>query len=155
MLGIESSRGSTFYGAVVKANGLHNAEVQTYVRNDPGLLIDRTAAMRSARVPASEIIDEFIQGIVTACANGRPLTRRGMAELFERRSELPEIFHTMERDRLEAIVNDLLGQQRLVLAICGGTVPRWLDVPEGPFARGEGAFAEGAPTGKSGRKGLV
>jgi hypothetical protein len=153
-LGIPSSRGSVFYGATVKANGVHNTEVQTYVRNDMGLLIDRTAAVRSARVPASEIIDEFIEGIVTACANGRPFARRGMAGLFERRSELPELFHATGRDRLEAIANDLLGNGRLVQAICGGTVPRWLDVPDGPFARGEGAFAEGAPTGKAGRKGL-
>jgi hypothetical protein len=79
--------------------------------------------------------------------------RSGQAGLHIRRSELPEDLHQTAQKRFDTMVEELLVSGRLVHANAGGTVPKWLDVPEGPFAKGIGAFAAGAPTGKSGRKG--
>ena len=53
------------------------------------------------------------------------------------------------------MADDLLQAGRFVLASAPGEkTQKWLDVPDGPFARGEGEFAPGAGTGKSGPKGF-
>ena len=152
-LAIPARRNLAFYGAVVKANGAHNGEVQVYVRSDTGLLVDRTAAVRAEhRANAGAILPALAQAVARAAATGRPFMRTGQAGLHARRSELPESLRRLGRDRLESLADQLLNEAQLVLAIADGTAPKWLDVPDGAFARGEGSFEPGAPTGRSGRK---
>ena len=152
--GIPTPRNSVFFGAVVKANGLCNNEVQTYVRDGAsGLLIDRTAGIDAQRRADGDLLfDALVQGITDAAIAGRPFMRTGQAGLHARRSELPDCLQYLGNEKLPAMADKLLQNGRIVLAIAGGTTPRWLDLPHGPFARGEGVFEPGAPTGRGGRR---
>ena len=48
------------------------------------------------------------------------------------------------------MADELLQAGAIVAALATGTTVKWLDVPDGPFARGEGEFAAGASTAKAG-----
>jgi hypothetical protein len=154
-LGLVSKRNAVFLGSVVKANGIANPEVQTYVRGDNGLLVDRTAAVNSdRRANAAGIVDALVRGAAAAAVAGRPFMRTGMAGLHARRSELPEELQHIGKNQIAAMADRLLEEGKLVLAIAGGSsTPRWLDIPGGPFATGDGQFTLGAPSGSSARKG--
>lgn len=152
-LDLRPQRNLVFHGAVVKANGVHNSDAQVYVRDGRGLLIDRTGSVRATRVAPKQIIEDFVRGVAEAATLGRPFTRTGGAGVFTRRNELPGCLRGLSRHRLEALVDQMLADGRLVRGIHEGTIPKWLDIPEGSFATGTGSFALGAPTGKSGRRG--
>ena len=94
-LGIPMQRNLVFHGAVVKANGKCNNEVQVYVRGDSGLLVDRTAAVKADyHANAGPIVDALVQGIADAAEGGRPFMRMGQAGLHARRSDCPSAFST-------------------------------------------------------------
>jgi len=133
-------------GAVVKANDRANREIQTYVRGGDGLLHDRTGVLRFAD-PASglDLATLLIQGIAEAAKNGQPLTRTGVNGLYDRRAQLPLALQEMSKHKLVVLVDDLLNQEKIVQALADGSKSvKWLDVPDGPFAKGVGEFIIGA-----------
>lgn len=71
-------------------------------------------------------------------------TKTGGNGVYERRHELPEAFHTIGKHRLAEWVGALLDREELVMAMAEGSkLVKWLDVPDGPVARGEAVFITG------------
>ena len=76
-----------------------------------------------------------------------PFNKTGKAGLYEQRHRLPDILQGVGRDRMQALCQELIEQGKIVQCkATGSNAPQWLDVPDGPFARGEGQFAPGAAT---------
>jgi len=135
--------GRVVQGGVVKANGRANTAVTTFVRDDRGLLIDRSTFALGA-TGGQDLVAFVVSAAAEAARQGRPYTRTGVNGLYERRHELPEAVHNVGKHRLSGIADEALQKGLLVLVMVRGSRSvRWLDVPDGPFARGEGAFAEG------------
>ena len=68
-----------------------------------------------------------------------------------RRAELGEALSVMPRARLEEWAQKLEETGRVATAIAAGsTAKKWLDIPAGPFARGEGEFVKGAGPERAG-----
>ncbi len=147
-LGSPYERDTVFRGAVVKSNWPTDKTVRLFVR-DPftGLLTDRTTDLRIMTTPDYELADLLIDAIKQAAINGRPFTHTGGPGVYRQRNRLPAIFHGIGRTRIEALVQQIMNERpsRLVKGIATGShEPKWLDVPNGPFANGCGEFVHGA-----------
>lgn len=82
--------------------------------------------------------------IARAALEGRPYTKTGGNGVYERRHELPEAFQTIGKHRLAEWVGALLDREELVMAMAEGSkLVKWLDVADGPVARGEAVFITG------------
>jgi len=140
-------RNAVFQGAVVKANGPADRTIRTYLRAPTGLLVDVSVRLRESRLPAHELTDVLVAAIARAAEDGHPYTHTGGTGLFKQRHRLPTMFHDMGRNRIEALVQDLLNARPPVLVkgmAEGSKELKWLDVPTGPFAQGVGQFIHGA-----------
>ncbi|WP_341820693.1 AAA family ATPase [Wolbachia endosymbiont (group A) of Myopa testacea] len=135
-----------FYGAVVKANGLADRTIRTYLRNEEtGLLEDITEQLKAQNTSDKDLKIYLIDSIARAAISGHPFTHTGSAGIHKQRHRLPEVFHSMGRDRLECIVQELLQAKQIVKGMANGSKEdKWLDVKTGPFARGVGKFTHGA-----------
>ncbi len=135
-----------FYGAVVKANGLTDRTIRTYLRNEEtGLLEDITEQLKAQNISDKDLKIYLIDSIARAASSGHPFTHTGSAGIHKQRHRLPEVFHSMGRDRLERIVQELLQAKQIVKGMANGSKEdEWLDVKAGPFARGVGKFTHGA-----------
>ncbi len=143
-LGETFERGRVVMGGVVKANGRAHLHVTTFLRDARGLLVDRSQDLAWACVARVEPLHDLKEAIAWAAATGKPYTRTGGNGVYERRHELPEVFHGVGKHRLSAWVDGLLEQGQLVLAMAEGSkLVKWLDVPEGPVARGRAEFVSG------------
>ena len=72
-----------------------------------------------------------------------------MGGLYERRNELPSPINDFSKGRLDPLAQDLLDSGEICrCAATGSKHVKWLDVPGGPFARGEGEFSTGAYRGR-------
>lgn len=144
MLDQPFQRGSVVMGGIVKANGRANMRVTTYLRDEAGLLIDRSDDVVQSRRADQDLLPELKEAIARAAVEGRPYTKTGGNGPYERRHELPEVFHAIGKHRLTEWVNTLLEQERIVAAMADGSkVVKWLDVPNGPIATGQGQFRLG------------
>ncbi len=55
------------------------------------------------------------------------------------------MFHNASRHKLERLVQSLLNENKIVKGVAADSKEdKWLDIPTGPFARGEGKFKLGA-----------
>ena len=134
-------------GAVVKANGPADRRIRTLIREDNGVLIDQTESLRKLSPHWEDAKVILLEAIADAAARSYPFTKTGQNGVYIRRAELPKHLHSFGRDRLQKLVQELLDDRKLVLCRATGGGTRnisWLDVPEGPFARGTGQFAMGA-----------
>lgn len=132
------------FGSVVKANGAANRAIQTYLRSATGLLVDRTQERRAANPTESDLLPALVAAIERAAADGLPYTKTGQNGLYSRRAELPEAFHQTSRARLETMADELLSAGQIIQAKGpNSTTVKWLDVPGGSFANGEGEFRQG------------
>ncbi len=141
------ARDAVFMGAVVKGNGLADKTIRTYLRNDAGLLVDVTNRLKEAKQPKEDMQALLIKAIAQAAENGHPFTHTGAAGVYDQRNKLPSIFHEMGKHKITNLVQDLLNAKPPLLVkgmAKGSTIDKWLDVPNGPFARGVGEFALGA-----------
>lgn len=147
-IGEAARQNALFYGAVVKANGLADRTVRTYLRNEEtGLLEDITERLRIKNMSEKELKQHLIHAITRAAISGHPFTHTGSTGVYKQRHRLPEEFHSIGRDRIERIVQELLQARpaKLVKGMAAGSKEdKWLDVPTGPFARGIGKFSCGA-----------
>ena len=142
-----AARNAVFQGAVVKANGPADRTIRSYVRAPTGLLVDVTARLRDHRRSHEDLMDALAGAIARAAGKGHPFTHYGGTGVYRQRHRLPPAFHGMGRNRIEALVQDLLNARPpiLVKGMAGGSKEdKWLDVPTGPFARGVGEFVHGA-----------
>ncbi len=131
-------------GGIVKSNGPADRTVTKYVRNDFGLLVDRTLEIKSRVTKRDEADEILVAAIATAAVNGRPFTRTGVNGVGQRRHELPEALQGIGRERLESLAQGLLDAGKVVTCLARGTTVKWLDVPTGPFALGHGTFEAGS-----------
>jgi hypothetical protein len=137
--------GVVVHGAVVKANGPANKLVRTYLRNGFGLLQDATEAVKAAAPQDDDLLAALERAVGVAAAAGRPYTKTGANGLYGRRSELGAALSAVGKHRLDALAQKLLDAKRAVLAMASGSrAVKYLDLPDGPFARGEGQFSHGA-----------
>jgi hypothetical protein len=143
-LGMKFEPNKVVRGAVIKANWPVDMAVQTYVRDDVGLLCDRTGQFGRTE-DRDALLDQLQEAIGHAAVEGKPYTKTGKSGVYDRRDELPLEIRKIGRNRLQDMVQDLLDTDRVRQCSAGkSTTVQWLDVPEGPFDRGEGNFAPGA-----------
>jgi len=144
-LGIKSAQNRIVCGAVVKANGPADLAVRTFIRDPSGVLIDRTDDLRQAMPGREDQLVDLRKAIADAAERGYPLTKTGLNGVHNRRSDLPKPLQNIGRDKLVGMVQQLLDDGELLLCSAKGSkAVQWLDVPDGPFARGVGEFAPGA-----------
>ncbi len=144
-VGVEFMPGKVVLGGVVKANGAARRVISTYVRNDHGLLVDKTALLGSATPPTGDLIGALVVTIEAAANAGAPFTKSGASGVFEMRERLPDELKALSKSRLHGLVDDALGKGMLVRAAAKGEkIAKWLDVPGGYFAAGLGSFTTGA-----------
>jgi len=140
-LGVKYEPGGIARGGNVKGNGSYCRDVQTFLRNDVGLLANVSHLVHDS---GSETIRHIIVEAVAAGAEaGRPYTRTGVNSPHERRFEFPEACVQLSRRDWWRHIDVLLEKGLLVQAMASGKSVKWLDIPTGPFARGEGIFVEG------------
>lgn len=141
------ARNAVFQGAVVKANGLADRAIRTFLRAPTGLLVDATERLREVRRPEQGLMDALAEAIASAAENGHPFTHTGGTGMFKQRHRLPVLFHDVARNRIEGLVQEMLNARPPILVkgmAEGSKELKWLDVPAGPFARGVGQFVHGA-----------
>ena len=96
-------------------------------------MIDQTHEVNnSTRTAIAKLEDELIEYIKLAAERGEPFTQYGKSGVFKRKAELPESLNKLSRNKLEAIVSQLVDNGRieqrnyaLKKKNCG-----WLHVPE-------------------------
>jgi hypothetical protein len=152
MLAADFTPHAIVHGAVVKSNDGADRSQWTLLRGPTGMLRDVTDTLAARGGNRETHLAELVGAITAAAEAGRPYTKMGLSGLYARRAELGEALCTMARARLEDMAQELEQAGRIVTALASGTATKWLDIPDGPFARGEGAFAAGAGLGKAGRK---
>ena len=144
-LGDPYAVGKVAFGGVVKANGGVRRIMTTYVRNDFGLLIDRSSGLGANAPNQGDLLAALTIVVEAAAASGQPFTKTGESGLFKQRTRLPEELSGMSRGKLEALADTALKRGTIVAAIAtGSTIPKWLDIPGGHFALGLGEFRKGA-----------
>ncbi len=144
-IGEEFTPGKVVLGGVVKANGAARRIISTYVRNDHGLLVDKTALLGSATPPTGDLIGALVVTIEAAASAGAPFTKTGASGVFEMRERLPGELKVLSKSRLHGLVDDALGKSLIVRSAAKGEkIAKWLDVPGGYFATGLGSFTTGS-----------
>lgn len=146
-LGVEYTANRVVFGGVVKANGAARRIVSTYVRNEFGLLVDRTAGIGASNLPQDDLMELLIVAIASAAHAGQPLTKTGLTGLYDNRERLGEGLSELSRHKIEGLAQRAIEGQRIVKCLAGGTTPKWLDVPTGTFAMGLGEFRKGMARG--------
>ena len=136
------SKNALLAGTLVKANhACAPVGVRQWFRRDDvtGRLIDITpAADRDPRENAAVLLDLLVAACGECAAAGMPFTVTGNAGLYQARADLPKELTSLSRSRLEELGNAALKSGRLVKARStkGHAAPRFLDMPDGPLARG-------------------
>ncbi len=140
-LGVDADR--LVWGNLVKANhaGAPIGRKQLF-RRDPetGRLAVVAPAQASDRGPSEE---ELLSILVAACADyaaaGMPFTHTGASGLWEGREDLPPELSSLSKARLAALGAAALEAKLLVKTRTGIGLgaPKYLDLPNGPLARGE------------------
>jgi hypothetical protein len=136
-------------GCVVKSNGPADRDIKTFVRNtESGLLEIQDDTIRQVIGNQNDqLLTLLEQDIAAAAEAGFPFVQRGTGEaaLYSRRNELNPAFHECGRLKLEKLAQSLLDESRIKKCRARGSKQaQWLDVQDGPFARGVGEFPEGA-----------
>ncbi|WP_250972458.1 AAA family ATPase [Agrobacterium rosae] len=144
--GTEFMPGKVVLGGVVKANGAARRIISTYVRNEHGLLVDKTALLGSSTPPTGDLIGALVVTIEAAANAGSPFTKSGASGVYEMRERLPDELRSLSKARIHALVDTALDDTKIVkTAAKGEKIAKWLDVPGGHFATGLGSFTTGAP----------
>jgi len=110
-LGLEWQSNLVVKGAIVKSNSAESRHVTTYIRNEYGLLEDRTYDLK--RYDPEESLTAMVEAIRQAAASNSPFYKSGDHGVFKRRSELPVELRELSRKNLEQMVEDLETQGRI------------------------------------------
>jgi len=141
-------RNSVYQGAVVKSNSPADRTIRTYLRDKKtGLLVDITQKLKDFKMPSDEMEELLIKSIARSAISGHPFTHTGGAGLYKQHNRLPACFHNLGRNRLEAMAMKLMNARPPLIVkgkASGSKEDKWLDVPDGPFAKGVGEFEHGA-----------
>lgn len=160
-------RGRVVRGAVVKCNAQHDRTVRVYVRDDRGLLVDRTddlqnfkertkdsvkqAKERAAKGEAPTTNDERIVRLIAgqvklAALAGFPYTLNDSSStLYTKKSEAADEIKALGKAGIIKMLN--LALDNKIIKFCTiGNNGNYLDLPGGPFDIGEGHKASGGRT---------
>ncbi len=103
-MGLKFTSNLVVRGAMVKANNAETRHVRTFVRNQFGLLEDRTEELRE---PANE---ELVSMLSNAMATTMmPFNKSGTRGIFERRDELPGALKILPRKKLHDLFDVVAG----------------------------------------------
>lgn len=139
MLEIEYKPKRVVMGALVKDNFPGDTNEHIYVRNDNGLLVERSEQIKVLSRDNDFIaMETLLDAIEEQASAGNPFTVSGRESgLFERNYDLPEELRSLSRDKIRSLAERLLSQKRLVKCVAKGSKTRqFLDVPNGNFAVG-------------------
>jgi len=143
-LSVEWARNKVFSGSIVKANGPGDYQVKTFVRQDNGLLVVVDEALRNTRTSKQELFEALIDDIRRGALNGRPFTSTGATGMYERKEELSFEIKELGKHSFETMTKELLDSGKIVKCVASGSkIPKWLDIPDGPFCIGMGKFEPG------------
>lgn len=142
-LGHQYQANAVVLGGVVKANGAAKRMVSTYVRNDFGLLVDKTAGLGASAPVQGDLLAALVIAVEAAAESGQPFTKTGATGLYAMRERLPEELSGLSRHRLEGLATAAVTEGKIKLCLATGTTAKWLDVPGGQFAIGLGEFRKG------------
>lgn len=143
-LNLPYKRGSVVFGGVVKANGRANLKIVTYVRDERGLLCDRTTDLQRTTTTVDDLLPQLKLAIAEAAVDGKPYTKTGINGVYTRRFEMPEEFHAVGKHTFVTLVDALLASEQIVQAMADGSKSvKWLDVPDGEVAKGDPSFTAG------------
>lgn len=136
-------------GCLCKANFPGDKELKSFTRDENGLL---TCIGKATLTPkySQEDLETLETAIKLAAENGQPFSHTGQSGLFEQRAALPDPLKNFPKHVLEKLGTQLLQEGKIVKCIIGNAKTRkWLDVPTGPFAQGEGIIEPGAMEAKN------
>ena len=149
--GAEWNEKRVVLGALVKDNFPGDTETHIYIRDEHGLLVERSGEIRRACAENDDILMDSLEDEIAAKAgDGIPYTVSGKTDgLHERAHEMPAELAGLSRDRVRALADKLLAEKRIVKCAERGKKDRkFLDVPGGNFASGDGVvFPVGARNG--------
>ena len=117
-LGLEWQSNLIVKGAIVKSNSAESRHITTYVRNEFGLLEDRTHDL--TRFDPEALLSALVDAIRQAAASNIPFFKSGEHGVFKRRKELPVELREVSRKNLEQMVEDLETQERISITKTGG-----------------------------------
>lgn len=144
-LRIDRNSNAIYQGAIVKSNGAADRSVRTYLRSATGLLEDISEQIMVTKSSDESLQNILIQYIKLSAQEGHPFTHTGGPGVFKQRHRLPSMFHSLSRHRLERLVQNLLNKGKIIKGMAQDSKEdKWLDIPTGPFAKGEGKFKLGA-----------
>lgn len=144
-LRIAKFNNAVYQGAIVKSNGSADRSIRTYLRSPIGLLEDISEQLRLSALSDEYLKKILTQAIAISAQEGHPFTHTGGAGIFKQRHRLPTTLHNVSRHRLEHLVQILLNEHKVVKGMAANSKEdKWLDIPSGLFAKGEGKFKLGA-----------
>ncbi len=117
-LGLEWQSNLIVKGAIVKSNSAESRHITTFIRNEYGLLEDRTHDLK--RRDPEELLSALVGVIRQAAASNIPFFKSGEHGVFKRRKELPVELREVSRKNLEQMVEDLETQERISITKTGG-----------------------------------
>ena len=138
-------RNAVYKGAIVKSNFPADRTIRTYLRDkDNGLLIDVTRQLKQHKTPKDELKDLLVATVTRSANNGHPFTHTGQDGLFDQQERLPVELQNVGKNRLYSLGLELLKEKKIVKCKHGSSSSdKWLDIPDGPFARGVGELKKG------------
>lgn len=144
---IENKRNRVYRGAVVKSNISTDRSIHLYLRSNVGLLENITTKIHNQELSNQQLKNLLCSAIAYSAKEGFPYTHTGQNGVYRQRHKLPQVFHNIARKKLEELIQEMLNSRPAVIVkgrAAGSKEEKWLDVPDGDFARGEGKFTEGA-----------
>lgn len=144
-LGRPCKPNEAFCGAVVKANCQADGRVRPLLRGANGVL-QAVRLEDDAVVPREDQLRMLADVIAAKALAGAPFTGsvKAQAGLYTRRDELPAPLCNFGNRRLDGLLEDTMARGMVVRCTYGKSVGRYLDVPGGPFATGNGEIDSGA-----------
>lgn len=132
-----------FCAAVVKANCQADNSVRPLLRHSSGVL--RAIKVEfTGEITKSLALEMLRTAIQEQAAKGCPFTQSGSTGIHKRKDELPSPLNAYGRNKLEQMTIELLENGSVVRCTYGKSVGRYLDVPGGQFAEGNGVIETGS-----------
>jgi hypothetical protein len=130
-------------GKLVKANhaGAPIGVAQLFLRQkQTGQLIDVSHRTRQATGASQDLLKLLVDACAESAAAAMPYSYSGVAGLWTQRADLPVALSALTKRRLEELGTLALESGALVKARTTWSqgAPKYLDVPDGPLAKGVG-----------------
>jgi|ETNvirnome_6_100_1030635.scaffolds.fasta_scaffold06772_3 5S rRNA maturation endonuclease (ribonuclease M5) len=139
-------RNVAYAGAVVKSNGPADRGVRIFIRNkETGLLEYRNRDLLEITTPTAMLLEKMTHTIAARAVEGYPYTSTGMNGVWELRHTFTTEFHTLPKNSVRDLLQQLLNDGKVRKCVSKGSQSaKWLDIPGGPFDRGDGQHMHGS-----------